>query len=145
MIAIGCDHGGLNIKKAIIDYLSESKIQYEDFGTNGDMSVDYPEFAEKVAEAVSEGDCSVGILCCGTGIGMSIAANKIKGIRAALCNDEFCAEMAKRHNNANIICIGGRIVSPEKAVSIFKKFIDTNFEGGRHEKRVKKIMELENK
>ena len=102
LIAIGSDHGGFLIKEQIKKYLEQNKISYNDFGTNSEESVDYPVFARKVAQSVACGECELGILCCGTGIGVSIAANKIKGIRAALCNDEFCAEMARKHNNANV-------------------------------------------
>lgn len=145
MIAIGSDHGGLNVKKSIVNYLKENNIEYKDFGTDTEESVDYPIFAKSVANSVALGECRLGVLCCGTGIGMSIAANKVQGIRAALCNDEFCAQMSRKHNNANIMCIGGRIVSPEKAVLIFEKFISTDFEGGRHQKRIEQVMNLENK
>ena len=144
LIAIGSDHGGFLIKEQIKKYLEQNKISYNDFGTNSEESVDYPVFARKVAQSVARGECELGILCCGTGIGVSIAANKIKGIRAALCNDEFCAEMARKHNNANVMCVGGRIVDTDKVLPIVKKFLNTPFEGGRHQKRLDEISEIVN-
>lgn len=144
MIALGCDHGGINLKTEIIKYLTENNIEFEDYGCYSTESVDYPEFAFKVANAVASEKAEKGILCCGTGIGISIAANKVKGIRAAVCTNEFMAEMTRRHNNANIICMGGRIITPEKSVELVKIFLNTEFEGGRHEKRVNMISDIEN-
>lgn len=144
MIAIGCDHGGLNIKNAVIGYLKENGIEYTDFGCYTEESVDYPIYAYKVARAVADGEAELGIICCGTGIGVSMAANKVKGIRAAVCTDEFCAEMTRRHNNANIMCMGGRVIDEDKAVSLASIFLNTPFEGGRHEKRVNMITDIEN-
>lgn len=144
MIAIGCDHGGYNIKKAIKKYLDENNIEYKDFGTDSEESVDYPIYAKKVANAVASGEYEKGILCCGTGIGISIAANKVKGIRAAVVTNEFCAEMVRRHNNANIITMGGRVISEEEAVKFTKIFLETPFDGGRHAQRVDLITEIEN-
>lgn len=144
MIAIGCDHGGLNIKNAVIDYLKENNIEFTDFGTFTEESVDYPIYAHKVAAAVAQGDADLGIICCGTGIGVSMTANKVKGIRAAVCSDEFCAEMTRRHNNANILCMGGRVISEEKAVHLASIFLNTPYEGGRHDKRVQMISDIEN-
>lgn len=144
MIAIGCDHGGLNIKNAVIEYFKENGIEYTDYGCYTDESVDYPIYAHKVAQSVATGSAELGIICCGTGIGVSMAANKVKGIRAAVCTDEFCAEMTRRHNNANIMCMGGRVIDEAKAVKLASIFLNTPFEGGRHEKRVNMITEIEN-
>lgn len=136
MIAIGCDHGGYEIKEAVKAYLKEKDIQFIDFGTNSTESVDYPVYAKKVCESIQKDESSLGILCCGTGIGMSMCANKHKGIRAAVLSDEFSAEMTRRHNNANVLCMGGRIIDEKKAVKLTEIFINTQFEGGRHIKRV---------
>lgn len=136
MIAVGCDHGGLEIKNAIINDLKQKGIDVLDLGTYTLDSVDYPVYAQAVCAEVQSGRARFGILCCGTGIGMSIAANKQKGIRASVLNDEFCAEMTRRHNNANVLCLGGRVIDTEKAVKLANIFINTPFEGGRHEKRV---------
>ena len=144
MIAIGCDHGGIIIKNAVIDYMKENGIEYTDFGCYTEESVDYPIYAYKVARAVADGQAELGIICCGTGIGVSMAANKVKGIRAAVCTDEFCAEMTRRHNNANIMCMGGRVISEEKAVKLASIFLNTPFDGGRHENRVNMITAIEN-
>jgi ribose 5-phosphate isomerase B len=142
-IAIGCDHGGIVLKQACIDALKEIGCAYEDFGTYNGDSVDYPDFAEKAALAVQSGECEKGILLCGTGIGIGIAANKFKGIRCAHVTDLFCAQTAAEHNNANIISMGGRITSPELAKQIVKKFFTTPFAGGRHERRIDKITAIE--
>lgn len=143
MIAIGCDHGGFEIKEKIRIYLENNHIIFRDFGTNGTASVDYPEFAKKVSESVSSGESKFGILICGTGIGVSIAANKIKGIRAALCHNVHYAQMAKKHNDANILCLGGREITDKEAIDIVNAFLNTKFESGRHEKRISQISELE--
>ena len=135
-IAIGCDHGGLEIKNAIIRELKSKGIDYENFGTDTPDSVDYPVYAKKVCAAVQSGDCTLGILCCGTGIGMSMTANKQKGIRAAVLSDAFSAEMTRRHNNANVLCLGGRVIDGTKAVELANIFINTPYEGGRHDKRI---------
>lgn len=135
-IALGCDHGGLEIKNAIIEDLKAKGIDYTDFGTSSAESVDYPVYAKKVCAAVQSGEHTLGILCCGTGIGMSMTANKQKGIRAAVLSDEFCAEMTRRHNNANVLCLGGRVIDCEKAVRLAEIFVNTPFDGGRHEKRI---------
>ena len=144
MIAIGCDHGGLDIKNAVINYMKENGIDYTDYGCYTQESVDYPVFAYQVAKNVADGNAALGIICCGTGIGVSMAANKVKGIRAAVCTDEFCAEMTRRHNNANVLCMGGRVIDEDKAVKLASIFLNTPFDGGRHEKRVDMIMEIEN-
>lgn len=143
MIALGCDHGGYNLIVAIKKYLDEKGIEYKDFGTYGTESVDYPIYGYKVATAVASGECESGILCCGTGIGISMSANKVKGIRAAVVTNEFCAEMTRRHNNANILCMGGRISSEEEAVKYTEIFLNTPYEGGRHDNRVSMITKIE--
>lgn len=144
MIALGCDHGGYNLIVAIKAYLDEKGIEYKEYGTFGTESVDYPIYAYKVAKAVTSGECESGILCCGTGIGISMAANKVKGIRAAVVTNEFSAEMTRRHNNANILCMGGRISTEEEALKYTELFINTPYEGGRHDNRVSMITEIEN-
>lgn len=145
-IAIASDHGGFGIKEAIKGMLKGRGREVEDFGTDNEESVDYADYALKVAEAVASGSCEFGILCCGTGIGMSLAANKVKGIRAAVANDVFSAGMAKEHNNANIICIGGRVVDEGKAKEIVSAFMDAEASGEeRHVRRVNKIKEIEEK
>lgn len=136
MIALGCDHGGLEIKNAIIEELKKNGIEYIDLGTNTTESVDYPIYAKAVCAEITSGRCEKGILCCGTGIGMSIAANKVKGIRAAVLSDAFSAEMTRRHNNTNVLCLGGRVIDSAKAVELANIFINTEYEGGRHDKRV---------
>lgn len=143
-IAIGCDHGGLEHKNAIAEHLKERNIEVCDFGIYEQVSVDYPDIAVKVAEAVVKNECELGILVCGTGIGMSMAANKVKGIRAAACSDHFSAKYTRLHNNANILCLGGRVIGIGTAVELADLFIDTSFEGGRHQRRIDKITEIEN-
>lgn len=143
MIALGCDHGGYLLKEAVKKYLEENKIAYKDYGTYSEESVNYAPFASKVAHAVANGEAERGILCCGTGIGISIAANKVKGIRAAVCTNEFCAEMTRRHNDANILCMGGRVINEETAVKLAKIFLETPFEGGRHAARIAEIAAIE--
>ena len=143
MIALGCDHGGYLLKEAVKKYLEENKIAYKAYGTYSEESVNYAPFASKVAHAVANGEAERGILCCGTGIGISIAANKVKGIRAAVCTNEFCAEMTRRHNDANILCMGGRVINEETAVKLAKIFLETPFEGGRHAARIAEIAAIE--
>ena len=145
MIAIGSDHGGFALKEEIKKHLDENKIPYEDFGTYNTDSVDYPLIAEKTCAAITSGKCDKGILCCGTGIGISMAANKIKGIRAALCSDVYSAKMCRQHNNANVICLGGRVTGRELAFMIVDTYLNEQFEGGRHQKTIDKIHALENK
>ena len=142
-IAIGCDHGGIVLKPAILDYLKEKNVEFFDFGTFDTQSVDYPVYAKKVAEAVASGEFQKGILLCGTGIGMSIAANKVKGIRAAVLSDEFSAAACSAHNNANVLCLGGRVLSPEKAVKLVDLWLSTPFEGDRHNRRLGLIAEMD--
>ncbi len=143
MIAIGCDHGGFKLKGAVIDFLKQNGYEVKDFGTDSEQSCDYVDYAAKVAFAVASGECEKGILLCGTGIGMSIAANKVKGIRAAHCTDYFSAKYTRLHNDSNIICIGERITGAGLALELIKVFLETEFEGGRHATRVAKISELE--
>lgn len=142
-VAIGCDHGGLELKQAIVETLKALEISVEDMGTHDRNSCDYPDFAQRVAQAVVEGRCQQGVLICGTGIGMSMAANKIAGIRAALCNEVFSAKMARAHNDANILCIGARVVGPGVADEIVRAYFTGSFEGGRHARRVQKIGALD--
>lgn len=143
-VAVGCDHGGFVLKDAVICTLEEFGAQVVDMGTYSTESVDYPVYGKKVADAVANGECDLGVVMCGTGIGISIAANKVKGIRAAVVTDEFMAEMTRRHNNANIIALGGRVITPEKAKSLVKAWYTAEFEGGRHQKRIDMITQIEN-
>lgn len=145
MIAIGSDHAGFKIKESIKDFFQREGIDYKDFGTNSTESVDYPEFARKVSESVAEFESEKGILVCGTGIGVCIAANKIKGIRAALCHNVNYARMARKHNDANVLCLGGRENTEEESIEIVKAFLATDFEGGRHSNRLSQITKLEEK
>ena len=142
-IALGCDHRGLELKQVIMPFLQNLGHNYQDFGCYGTGPVDYPDIAREVGEAVASGDFDRGILICSTGIGMSIAANKIKGIRAALCYDVFTAQRARQHNDANILCLRGENVNTDSALEIVKTFLSTDFEGGRHVQRVNKIKALE--
>ncbi len=142
-IALGCDHRGFGLKQAIMGLLPKLGYSYHDFGCHSADSVDYPDFAEKVGEAVASSDFDHGILICSTGIGMSIAANKIKGVRAALCHNTLTAQRARQHNDANILCLGGDDVEVEPALEIVKTYLSTTFEGGRHVSRIDKIGALE--
>ncbi|MCD6374310.1 MAG: ribose 5-phosphate isomerase B [Caldisericaceae bacterium] len=141
-LAIGADHAGYVLKEQIKEYLKSKDIDFKDVGTFKIESCDYPEFAYKVGQAVANGEADLGILICGTGIGMSITANKIKGIRAALVHDEQTAKLSRQHNNANVLCMGGRILSEDLAKKIVDVWLNTSFEGGRHEKRLKLITQL---
>jgi ribose 5-phosphate isomerase B len=143
MIAIGSDHGGFALKQEIMKHLEERKLEYIDFGTYSSDSCDYPQYGAAVGRAVASGSCERGILICGTGIGISISANKIHGVRAALCGDCFSAEMTRRHNDANIVALGARVVGPGLALKIVDTFLDTPFEGGRHARRIEQMMALE--
>lgn len=145
MIAIGADHGGYELKEGIKKYFDENGIKYLDCGTYSEESVDYPDIAEKTCEKVISGKCSKAILVCGTGIGISIAANKVKGIRCCACSDVYSAKMCRIHNNANALALGGRVIGIETAKELVNAFLSNEFEGGRHEKRVNKITALENK
>jgi len=142
-VAIGCDHRGLKIKQAIMEFLPGLNHSYHDFGCYNADPVDYPDIAQKVAEAVASGDFDQGILICSTGIGMSIAANKMKGVRAALCYDTFTAQRARRHNDANILCLGGENIEVNAALEVVKTYLSTDFEGGRHISRLNKVKALE--
>ncbi len=143
MFVIASDHGGLELKEAILEYLQQRQIEVRDLGTNDNESVDYPDFGEKVAGMVSRGEGQKGILICGTGIGMSIVANKFPGVRAALVTDEFTARMSKEHNNANVLVMGGRVLTVEQARKMVEVWLDTEFEAGRHQRRLDKISHLE--
>ncbi len=142
-IALGCDHRGLKMKQAVMEFLPELGHSYRDFGCYSTDSVDYPDIAREVAKVVASGDFDQGILVCSTGIGMSIAANKVKGIRAALCQDTFAAQRARRHNGANILCLRGENIEINLALEIVKTYLSTDFEGGRHILRLNKIKALE--
>ncbi|MBM7609022.1 ribose 5-phosphate isomerase B [Lysinibacillus composti] len=142
-IAISSDHGGNNLRKEIMALLDELNISYEDFGPTSSDSVDYPDYAKPVAEGVASGNFDRGILICGTGIGMSIAANKVKGIRCALVHDVFSAKATRCHNDSNILAMGERVIGPGLAREIVQAWLNTDFEGGRHTRRVEKISELE--
>ena len=144
-IAIGSDHGGFELKAEIHKYLTENGYEVKDFGTYSIDSCDYPDYGVKVAEAVAAKEYEFGILVCGTGIGISIAANKVPGIRAALCSDTFSAHATREHNDANILAMGARVVGPGLALDIVKTFLSAKFEGGRHINRIDKIREIENK
>lgn len=143
-IAISSDHGGNNLRREIIDLLAELGIEFEDFGPKDDESVDYPDYAKPIAEAVALGNFDRGILICGTGIGMSIAANKVKGIRCALVHDVFSAKATREHNDSNMLAMGERVIGPGLAREIVSTWLNTPFSGGRHERRIGKLMELEN-
>ena len=143
-IAIGSDHAGFADKEKIKRQLEELGVEYEDVGTNSTDSVDYPVYAKKVAEKVANGEVEQGILVCGSGNGMQIAANKIHGVRAALAWNEETARLARQHNNANVLSVPARMISPDEVKNIVKSFLDAEFEGGRHKRRVDGITELEN-
>lgn len=142
-IAIGCDHGGFDHKNAIAEHLRERGFEVTDFGIYENKSVDYPQIALKVANSVSSCENELGILVCGTGIGMSMAANKVKGIRAAAVSDHFSAKYTRLHNNANILCLGGRVIGIGTALELADLFVDTEYEGGRHQKRIDMITDIE--
>lgn len=143
MIAIGCDHAGLNVKQKIMEHLTEKGYEYKDYGTYDLSSCDYPDYALKVANAVAKNECEKGIIVCGTGIGVSIVANKVKGIRCAHCTDTFSARACREHNDANVITFGGRISGIGVILDCVDLFLTTEFAGGRHSKRVDKIKKIE--
>lgn len=145
MVGIGCDHGGLELKNVLLAHLKERGFDVRDFGTYDKNSVDYPDIAEKVCAEVKNGVLEFAVLICGTGIGISIAANKINGIRCALVTNEYSAQKTKEHNNANVLAFGGRTTGPDLAVSILDAYINAEFQGGRHQTRIDKITALENK
>ena len=138
-IALAADHGGFELKEAVKAHLDELGLEYIDFGTHSTASVDYPDMALPACDAVVSGQCSKALLFCGTGVGISMAANKVKGIRACCCSDSFSCEYTRRHNDANALCMGGRVVGPGLACQLVDIFLNTEFEGGRHEKRIKFI------
>ena len=143
MIAIGSDHGGYALKQVIISHLADRGIEFRDFGTYSEESCDYPEYGEAVGRAVASGECELGIAVCGTGIGISIAANKVHGVRAAACSACYTAEMCRRHNDANVLALGGRVIGPGLALKIVDIFLSTGFDGGRHARRLGKLAEIE--
>lgn len=142
-IAIGVDHGGFDMKDEIVNHLREQGYEVVDFGITEKVAVDYPVIAQKVALAVSSGEYTLGILICGTGIGMSLAANRVKGIRAAACSEVYSAKLTRLHNNSNILCLGGRVIGPETAKMMVDAFVTTEFEGGRHQRRIDLIDVIE--
>ncbi len=144
MIAIGSDHGGFDLKEILLTYLKEKGYDVKDFGCYDKESVDYPDIAHKVCLSITDGQCELGVLVCTTGIGMSMCANKHKGIRAAQCADPHSAKMTRKHNDANVITLGGEIIEPELAKQIIDAFLNSEFEGGRHQRRVEKMMKFEN-
>ena len=144
-LSIGSDHGGYALKQELIAYLRDQGHEVEDFGCHDTASCDYPDFGEAAAAAVASGECERGIVICTTGIGISIAANKVKGVRCALCSEPYSAEMTRRHNDANVLALGAGFTAPMMAKRIVDVFLSTAFEGGRHQRRVDKIMAIENK
>ena len=142
-IAIAADHGGFELKDSMVEYIKSLGNEVVDLGTNSADSVDYPDYAKKVCEEIQKGNSDLGILICGTGIGMSLAANKFEGIRAACVSDVYSAKMSRNHNNANLLCIGARVIGDEVAELIIKTFLENEFEAGRHQRRVDKIMAFE--
>ncbi|NLA58278.1 MAG: ribose 5-phosphate isomerase B [Firmicutes bacterium] len=143
MLAIGSDHAAYEFKEAIKAYLDEKGIEYKDFGCFSDERTDYPMYGEKVAKAVASGECDKGLLFCGTGVGMSLAANKVKGIRAVVCSDCYTAALSRRHNDANILALGARVVGLDLAKMIIDTWLNAEFEGGRHAERVAMISDIE--
>ena len=143
MIAIGCDHGAIDLKNQLIEHLKKKGYECNDVGTYTTESCDYPVYAHKVTDLITSGECELGILLCGTGIGMSMAANKVKGIRAALCSDCFSAQATREHNNANVIAFGARVIGIETAKCIVDAWLNAEFQGGRHATRVDMIMDVE--
>ena len=142
-LVIGSDHGGYQLKEKLKDLLDELGVEYKDFGVDSLESVDYPDYGRQVAQAVAEGSYQRGILICGTGIGMSITANKVKGIRAALCHDVYSARMTRKHNNSNVLTLGARVIGIDLAKEIVKAWLEEDFDGGRHQRRIDKISDLE--
>ncbi|MCR2044685.1 ribose 5-phosphate isomerase B [Anaerosalibacter massiliensis] len=144
-VAIGSDHGGYELKEEVKVFLEKEGVEYIDYGTNSLDSVDYPEFGKKVAEAVKDGECDRGIVICGTGIGISISCNKVKGIRCALCSDTYSARMSVEHNNAQVLALGGRVIGKDLALEIVSTWLKASFQGERHKRRVDKISDIETK
>ena len=145
MLAIASDHGGFALKQELMAHLRQTGVEFEDLGTYTEESCDYPVYAEKLGRAVAAGEYEKGVLICGTGVGISIAANKIPGIRCALCGACYSAEMTRRHNDANVLALGGRVTGPELAKRILDTFLSASFEGGRHQRRIDQITALEQK
>ncbi len=143
ILAIACDHGGYELKNEIIEHLKKQGIAYKDFGSYSTESVNYPDYAKLLCQAIQSGECYRGILVCGTGIGMSMAANKHRGIRAACASDAFSVKFTRMHNDANVLCLGGRVVGTGLGLELCDIFINTEFEGGRHQARVDMIAEIE--
>ncbi|WP_407657462.1 ribose 5-phosphate isomerase B [Massiliimalia timonensis] len=143
MIALASDHVGIELKKHIIEYLEEHNLEYRDFGTYGTERCNYPEFALKAANAVASGECEKGILCCGTGIGISIAANKVKGIRCVVCSDCYSALLSRQHNNTNMLSLGSRVVGKDLGLMIVEQWLNGEYEGGRHQVRIDQIAQIE--
>lgn len=144
MIAIACDHAALEMKRDLLGLLDEMGLAYHDYGTYDEQSCDYPVMAARAAKAVTSGECDRGILICGTGVGMSLAANKVKGIRCVVCSEPYSAELSRRHNDTNMLAVGARVIGPELARMIVRTWLTTEFEGGRHQRRVDLITALEN-
>lgn len=145
MVAIGCDRAGYVLKNTVLEFLNARGIEYRDFGVNSDQEMsDYPEVAAQVARCVASGECDRGVLLCGTGIGMSICANKVDGVRAAVCGDEYSCEYTRLHNDSNVLCMGGRVIGTGKCANLIRIFFDTEFEGGRHSRRVDMFTKIEN-
>lgn len=142
-LALGCDHGGYALMQDVKAHLDELKIEYEDFGTYSDASCNYPDYAFAAANAVASGKCDMGIVICGTGIGVSMCANKVKGIRCGLCSDCFSAEMTRRHNNANMLAMGARVLGSGLALRIVDTFLEAPFDGGRHQTRLDLMADIE--
>lgn len=142
-IAVGCDHAGLALKRELVAWLAEGGHDLEDVGTHDTASCDYPDFAEQVARRVAEGEAEWGLLICGTGVGMSMVANKVPGVRAAVVSDTYSARLTRRHNDANVLCLGARVVGPGLACDIVDAWMSARFEGGRHQRRVDKINALD--
>ena len=142
-IAMACDHGGSRLKNVLKEYLLDNGYEVEDFGTNSEDSCDYPDYAGKAAKAVASGACDKGVVVCGTGIGVSITANKVNGIRCALCHDVFSAKATRAHNDSNMIAMGQRVIGEGLALEILKAWLSTEFEGGRHVQRIEKMMAYE--
>ena len=145
MYAIGNDHTGVALKEIIKKFIEEKGVEVKDFGTQSTEASNYPEIAEAVANAVASGECERGILICGTGVGISIAANKVKGIRAVCCSEPFSAKLSKQHNNSNILCFGARVVGTGLAKMIVESWMDAEFQGGRHQVRIDMIRDIENR
>ena len=142
-LSVGCDHGGYELKEAVLKHLDEKGIAYIDCGCHGE-SVDYPVIAKEVCSHIVSGECECGLLFCGTGIGISMAANKVKGMRAACCSDYYSAKYTKMHNNANVLCMGGRVLGPGAACELVDVYLETEYEGGRHQRRIDMLTELDN-